>query len=256
MIRLVLSGFWAALAVMAIGWLASVARRDVSIVDACWGGAVVAAGCGWYIALSRDIPARGWLALALAMIWALRLSVFIVVRNRGRPEDRRYREIRARHEPGFWWRSLYLVFGFQAVLACVVALPLLGALASRAALGVIDFAGVALWTFGFLFETVADQQLLSFQRSASGARGVMNRGLWRYSRHPNYFGEFCLWWGLALIALSGGAWWSALGPALLTLFLLKVSGVALAEQDIARRRPEYRDYMRRTSAFVPRPPAP
>jgi steroid 5-alpha reductase family enzyme len=254
MISLVLSGLWAALALMACAWLVSVVRRDVSIVDACWGAAIVAAGCGWYLALLPEIPARGRLALGLAIIWALRLSWFITVRNHGKPEDRRYREIRARNAPGFWWRSLYLVFGFQALLACVVALPLLGALLSSAPIGVLDFAGVALWTFGVLFESVADQQLIAFQRTGAGSRGVMDRGLWRYSRHPNYFGEFCLWWGLFLIALAGGAWWSALGPALLTLFLLKVSGVSLTERDIATRRPEYRDYMRRTSAFLPRPP--
>lgn len=254
MISLAVTGLAAALALMALAWLISVGRRDVSIVDVFWGAAVVTAGCAWYLALLPEIPARGRLALALAIIWALRLAAFILVRNHGKPEDRRYREIRARNEPGFWWRSLYLVFAFQAMLACIVALPLLGALVSRAPIGLVDGLGVALWTFGFVFETVADQQLRSFQRSGASARGVMDRGLWRYSRHPNYFGEFCLWWGMGLIALAGGAWWSAIGPAVLTLFLLKVSGVSLTERDIATRRPEYRDYMRRTSAFLPRPP--
>jgi steroid 5-alpha reductase family enzyme len=111
-----------------------------------------------------------------------------------------------------------------------------------------------MWAFGLVFESVADWQLARFQQGGGAARGVMDTGLWRFSRHPNYFGEFVLWWGIGLIALSGGAWWALIGPLLLSLFLLKVSGVALTEKDIATRRPEYQDYMRRTSAFVPRPP--
>ena len=188
------------------------------------------------------------------MIWALRLSAHVLYRSRGRPEDRRYREMRARHSPGFAAKSLYLVFGLQALLAWIVGLPLYGAAMSTGAPGVLDFAGALLACFGLVFESVADSQLLAFQAGRHAEHGVMDRGLWRYSRHPNYFGEFCLWWGLWLIALAGGAWWTAVGPALLTFLLLKFSGVALTEQDIAARRPGYGDYIRRTSGFLPRRP--
>lgn len=248
-----LSGLVVAVVLMGLGWVLSVVRRDVSIVDALWGPVVVATGVAQLLAVAQPSP-RGWLAASLAAVWALRLSTHVLVRNHGRAEDRRYREIRARNEPGFWWKSLYLVFGLQAVLAWIVALPLLGAALSTGPLGPVDALGVALWATGLAIETAADVQLYRFQRSAGAERGVMDQGLWRYSRHPNYFGEFCLWWGLWLIALAGGAWWTALGPALLTLLLLRVSGVALTEKDIASRRPDYQAYVRRTSAFFPRLP--
>jgi steroid 5-alpha reductase family enzyme len=251
---------WAGLAVAALlmvaAWVASVLRRDVSIVDALWGPAIAASGVAYLLAGDEPAP-RGLLAVTLAATWAARLSAHVLWRNHGKPEDRRYREIRARNDPGFWWKSLYLVFALQAVLAWIVGLPLLGAALAPSPLGLLDAAGLVLWLTGFTLESVADLQLARFQRqggAGAAARGVMDRGLWRYSRHPNYFGEFCLWWGLWLIAAAGGAWWTAVGPALLTFLLLRVSGVALTEKDIAGRRPDYRDYVRRTSAFFPRPP--
>lgn len=253
MLRLALTGLVVTAAIMLAGWLLSLVRRDVSIVDALWGPAVALAGLTWLLA-GGEASARGLLAVMLALAWALRLSVHVLYRNHGKPEDRRYRDIRARHEPGFWWKSLYLVFALQAVLAWIIGLPLLGAVTSQVPLGLLDLAGALLWLLGLSFESVADLQLLRFQRGARAASGVLDRGLWRYSRHPNYFGEFCLWWGLWLMALAGGAWWTAVGPLLLTFFLLKVSGVALTEKDIAGRRPDYQAYIRRTSAFFPMPP--
>lgn len=251
---LALAGLAAAAALMAAGWLVSLARRDVSVVDAFWGPAVAATGVT-ALALAPAGGPRGRLAVALAVAWALRLAVYILWRNHGKPEDRRYREIRARNEPGFALKSLWLVFGLQAVLAWIVGLPLLGAVTSTGALGPLDAAGAALWLFGLAYETVADWQLARFHAGDGAARGVMDRGLWRYSRHPNYFGEACLWWGLWLVAAAGGAWWTIAGPALMTFLLLKVSGVALTEKDIDGRRPEYQAYVRRTSAFVPWPPS-
>jgi steroid 5-alpha reductase family enzyme len=250
---LVLAGLGATLALMFLAWALSLALRNTGIVDVFWGLAIAGAGVAWVLVAPQDAP-RGALAATLAVVWALRLGGHILWRGWGRPEDRRYREIRARNEPGFAVKSLYLVFGLQAVLAWLVAFPLYGAAVSTAPLGALDYAGVALWVFGFGYEAIADAQLAGFQRRGGAERGVMQAGLWRYSRHPNYFGECVLWWGLWLVAAGGGAWWTAFGPALLTFFLLKVSGVALTEKDIADRRPEYRDYIRRTSAFCPAPP--
>lgn len=250
---LVLAGLGATLALMFLAWALSLALRNTGIVDVFWGLAIAGAGVAWVLVAPQDAP-RGALAATLAVVWALRLGGHILWRGWGRPEDRRYREIRARNEPGFAVKSLYLVFGLQAVLAWLVAFPLYGAAVSTAPLGALDYAGVALWVFGFGYEAIADAQLAGFQRRGGAERGVMQAGLWRYSRHPNYFGECVLWWGLWLVAAGGGAWWTAFGPALLTFFLLKVSGVALTEKDIADRRPEYRDYIRRTSAFFPAPP--
>jgi steroid 5-alpha reductase family enzyme len=250
---LVLAGLGATLALMFLAWALSLALRNTGIVDVFWGLAIAGAGVAWVLVAPQDAP-RGALAATLAVVWALRLGGHILWRGWGRPEDRRYREIRARNEPGFAVKSLYLVFGLQAVLAWLVAFPLYGAAVSTAPLGALDYAGGALWVFGFGYEAIADAQLAGFQRRGGADRGVMQAGLWRYSRHPNYFGECVLWWGLWLVAAGGGAWWTAFGPALLTFFLLKVSGVALTEKDIADRRPEYRDYIRRTRAFFPAPP--
>jgi steroid 5-alpha reductase family enzyme len=252
-LALVLAGLATTLVLMLGAWLVSLITRNVGIVDVFWGLAIAGAGVTWVV-LSPADASRGTLAATLAVVWALRLGGHILWRGWGRPEDRRYREIRARNEPGFTVTSVYLVFGLQAVLAWLVAFPLLGTATSTAPLGLLDYAGLALWTVGFLFEAVADAQLAAFQRRDDAGRGVMSTGLWRYSRHPNYFGEFVLWWGVWLMAAGGGAWWTFFGPALLTFFLLKVSGVALTEKDIAGRRPEYQDYIRRTSAFFPAPP--
>jgi steroid 5-alpha reductase family enzyme len=250
---LILAGLATTLALMLCAWLVSLATRNAGIVDVFWGLAIAGAGVTWTV-LAPQGSLRGAIAATLAVLWALRLGGHILWRGWGKPEDRRYREIRARNEPGFNLKSVYLVFGLQAVLAWLVAMPLLGTATSTAPLGALDYAGIALFLFGFLFEAVADGQLAAFQRRDRGERGVMSTGLWRYSRHPNYFGEFVLWWGIWLMAASGGAWWTAFGPALLTFFLLKVSGVALTEKDIAGRRPEYQAYIRQTRGFFPGPP--
>lgn len=253
MLTLALSGLVAALALMAAAWLLSLRMRNAGIVDVFWSIAIAGAGVTWLIG-APDGGFRGTLATGLTMIWAARLALHIAWRGRGKPEDRRYREIRARNEPNFALKSLWLVFGLQAVLAWLVAMPLLGAVLGTAPPGILDAVGLALWTGGLLFEGVADYQMYRFQQRPDAADAVMDQGVWRYSRHPNYFGECLLWWGIGLIALAGGAWWSLGGPLLLTFFLLKVSGVALTEKDIAARRPAYRDYIRRTGAFIPRPP--
>jgi steroid 5-alpha reductase family enzyme len=232
-------------------WALSLRLRDVSIVDIAWGFLVLAPAA--VVAASQPGP-RAPLLLALAAAWALRLGGHIAWRHRGQPEDRRYREIRARNEPHFAWKSVYLVFGLQALLAWVVAMPLAAACASDAPWHALDAAGLALAVFGLLFEAVADAQLARFNARPANRGQVMRGGLWRYSRHPNYFGECCLWWGLWLIAVAAGAAWTIVSPLLMTVLLLKVSGVTLLEKDIGSRRPGYADYVRRTSAFIPRRP--
>jgi steroid 5-alpha reductase family enzyme len=192
--------------------------------------------------------------LVLVALWAARLTVYIARRNRGAPEDRRYASMRAAHGPGFWWKSLYLVFGLQAILAWVISLPLLAAILGVRSLGWLDYLALALWLVGLAFEALADRQLAEFKSRPENAGQVMDRGLWRYTRHPNYFGEACMWWGLYLFALAAGGWWSLPAPILMTWLLLRVSGVRLLEQDIGERRPGYRDYVRRTNAFIPGPP--
>jgi steroid 5-alpha reductase family enzyme len=233
-------------------WGFSLALRDVSIVDTLW--ALMIAGAAWvYQFAAATEGTRVALVLTLASLWALRLSLHIARRNRGRGEDRRYRAMRARHAH-FARESLYRVFGLQAVLAWVVALPLMATLASERPLGWLDLLGAGVWLFGIAFETLADHQLARFTADPRNRDAVMTRGLWAWSRHPNYFGECLVWWGAWLMALSAGAAWTVISPLLMTVLLLRVSGVALLERDIAGRRPGYRDYQARTSAFVPLPP--
>src|SRR5690606_14087259 len=158
---------------------------------------------------------------------------------------------RRSHSPGFWWKSFIMVFLLQGVLAWLASLVILAALASPRGLGVVELAGLAIALAGFLWEAVADWQLSRFKANPANAGRVMDLGLWRYSRHPNYFGDCLFWWGLALIALAAGHVWALVSPLLMTLLLVKVSGVSLLESDIAERRPAYRDYIRRTPAFIP-----
>ncbi|MDM0068752.1 DUF1295 domain-containing protein [Variovorax sp. J31P207] len=244
----------AGLAILA--WVVSLRQHDASLADRAWpafiGGATLV-----YLALLPGTGARTWLMTLLVVVWALRLGLYIHRRNRGHGEDRRYRQMRARHQPHFGFKSLYLVFGLQGVLAWIVTAPLLAGMAGGRALGGLDVAGAAVAAFGVAFEAIADAQMAHFRSQPTQRSRVMDRGLWHYSRHPNYFGEACVWWGMWLMALSAAGWgaaWTAVSPALMTLLLLRVSGVRLLEQDIAERRPAYRDYVARTNAFIPGPP--
>ncbi|MBL8471626.1 MAG: DUF1295 domain-containing protein [Rhodocyclaceae bacterium] len=234
----------------ALAWMASLARRDASLADRFW-PLFIAAAALVYAVQSAPLTARGLLMLALVMAWALRLGGYITRRNWGHGEDRRFAALRTKHGAQFGWRSLYLVFGLQGLLAWLVSFPLLAGLASRAALTPFDLLGGALCLFGILYEAVADRQMANFLRDPAQRGGVMARGLWAYSRHPNYFGEACVWWGLGAMAVASGAAWALVSPVLMTVLLLRVSGVTLLEKDIAERRPGYRDYVRRTNAFFP-----
>lgn len=251
------SAYLLALAVMCgiavLTWIVSLHKNDVSIVDSIWAVMLWAGGIV-YAWTASGLSSRGWLVVALLSIWAIRLSVYITVRNHGQPEDRRYQQIRANNEPHFAVRSLYIVFLLQALLAWIVSLPLLAATHGNASVGLLDMLGALLAAAGIGFESIADWQLSRFKALPDNRGQVLRTGLWRYSRHPNYFGECCVWWGFGLLAFAAGAWWSLLGPALMTILLLKVSGVSLLERDIGERRPEYLHYVQSTSAFVPWPP--
>lgn len=236
-----------------ITWCASLFKRDVSIVDSVWPLLFLAAAATFAATVPEPGP-RTPVVVVLVGLWALRLAGYLTWRNWGAPEDRRYQRIRRHNEPRFALKSLYLIFGLQGMLAWIISLPLLAAIAAPRAITVLDYAGVALWVLGFGFESVGDWQLARFKRVATNRGRVMDQGLWRYTRHPNYFGDCCTWWGFYLIALAAGGWWSIGGPLLMSFLLLRVSGVALLERDISERRPAYRDYRLRTNAFFPGAP--
>jgi steroid 5-alpha reductase family enzyme len=245
--------FAVVLAGAVLTWIVSVFKRDASIVDSLWALMFLAIASVYATNAATTGPRLG-LILALTAVWAVRLAGYITWRNWGEAEDRRYVAIRQRNEPGYAGKSLYLVFGLQAVLAALIATPLAGAISGGQRLGVLDALGVLLWLTGFLFESIGDWQLARFKANPANRGRVLDTGLWHYTRHPNYFGESLIWWGFYLVALSAGAWWTIFAPLLMTFLLLKVSGVVLLEQDIAERRPAYRDYIARTNAFIPGPP--
>jgi steroid 5-alpha reductase family enzyme len=236
-------------------WVVSLVRHDASLVDRMWPVFIVGAGLVYFALLPVQTVRGLWMAV-LGAAWAVRLCLYITWRNWGHGEDRRYQAIRARNQPNFGFRSLYLVFALQAVLAWIVSAPFLPGMLAARPLGVLDVLGAALALFGIFFEAIGDAQMARFRSDPKNAGQVMDRGLWRYTRHPNYFGEACVWWGIWLMAMGGAGWsgaWSVVSPLLMTWLLLKVSGVRMLEADIGERRPAYREYIARTNAFVPGP---
>jgi len=240
-------------------WILSLHKHDVSIVDSLWPLMFILLGFG-DAAIGHHWGSRSVLILGLVTVWGLRLAIYITWRNWGHGEDRRYAAIRSRNQPNFSIKSLYLVFALQSVLAWLISLPLHAAIALDASrnpvsngsdLGLTDAIGTAVWLLGFIFEAGGDWQLARFKSNPVNRGKVMDRGLWRYTRHPNYFGDFAIWWGIYIIAAGAGAWWSILGPLVMSVLLMRISGVTLLEKDIGARRPEYAEYARRTNAFFP-----
>lgn len=232
-----------------MGWMLSLATNKVSHVDSMWSLFFLLAGYSVAL-LNYQASPRIWLVLALLSVWSVRLCVHIAWRNLGH-EDQRYEVIRQNNEPHFWFKSIYIVFGLQAVLAWIISVSIYGALDGDTPFNALDYIALALVLFGLYWEIVGDYQLSRFKANPANQHAVLNTGLWRYTRHPNYFGECCVWWGFFLFALAAGAWWAILSPILMTLLLLKVSGVSLLESTITERRPAYLHYIKTTNAFLP-----
>ncbi len=240
------------LGLMVFLWLLSLALRNSSIVDIFWGAGFVVSAW-FYFGLTPDgFLLRKMLIAILTTIWGLRLSLYILWRNWGKEEDFRYKVWRKDAGASWWWRSFFKVFLLQGILMWIISAPLLAAQfkATPGRLTVLDFSGVLLWLIGFFFEAAGDVQLARFKSDPANKGKVMNRGVWRYTRHPNYFGDSAQWWSYYLIALSAGGWWTIFSPILMTLFLLRVSGVTLLEKTLAAR-PGYEEYIQTTSAFIP-----
>ena len=230
-------------------WFISLLKKDVSIVDSLWPLFLIIAAITMfnYQTVTSD---RALLVLFLVLIWGLRLSFYITIRHWGHEEDHRYQEIRNNNQPGFSIKSLYLIFGFQALVAWVVALPLFYAINSAAPLNIVDGLALLLWLVGMLFETVSDNQLYQFKKNPENKGKILTQGLWKYTRHPNYFGECLVWWGFFAFALSDAAYLTIISPLLMTFLLLIFSGVNLLEKSM-KTRPGYEHYMQHTNAFIP-----
>ena len=248
------SNLVAIMGVLAVLWLISQKTRNVGIVDIFWGlGFVMVSWLTWW--LTGPTASRQWLILATASLWGVRLAAYLAWRNYGKPEDYRYAAMRQAHSGHFPIWSLVSVFGLQGLLMWIVSWPLQWGQQSALPLNWVDAVGLSLWSLGWLCETIGDWQLARFKSRPGSAGRVMDRGLWRYTRHPNYFGDFLVWWGFyALSVAAGAAWWIVASPLIMSVLLMRVSGVTLLEKGLRSRRPEYVQYMQRTSAFFPWPP--
>lgn len=251
-------GLGAAQTLMVVTWLISVARRDASVVDRVWGLAFVL--LAWaYVGLADAWEGRPMLVAALVTIWGLRLSGYITWRNWGHGEDPRYAAMRKKRPNTFAIRSLVTVFVLQGVLAWLISLPLLAVATRPAPIGWLDIVAVVVWAIGLYFEAVGDWQLSRFRADPANRGTVLDTGLWRTTRHPNYFGDTVVWVSYALFALAtgiGGAY-GVIGTVLMGLFIVKVSGVALTEKRMGSsgsKREGYDSYVARTNAFFPGPP--
>lgn len=254
--RIMLASASLVLAAINVVWLISVRIRNAGIVDVFWGFGFVLVALTAFT-LGDGYAPRRWLVLALAALWGMRLAVHLGLRNIGKPEDFRYRHMRQRSKGNFAMESLVRVFAVQALAMWTVSLPLQFAQAAGTPerLTWLDALGAGLWVVGFAFEAIGDAQLRRFKADPSNAGTVMDRGLWRYTRHPNYFGDAVLWWGFFVIALnSPDGWWTIVSPVLMTFVLAKISGVPILEKHLIKTRPGYAEYVRRTSALFPLPP--
>ncbi len=243
----------AAIVMMTAVWVFSLWKRDASIIDIFWGlGFVLVA---WiYFSMSQASTTRKYLVVALVTLWGVRLSLYILWRNWGKGEDYRYQAMRAKDPQGFLLRSLYTVFWLQAILLWAISMPLLQAQRATTPTGLVwlDVVGLVFFVIGFVFEAGGDWQLARFKADPANRGKVLEHGFWRYTRHPNYFGDAMLWWGFFLFAAAtAGSLWTIYSPIVMTFLLLRVSGVALLERGLKESRPAYQDYVERTSAFIP-----
>ena len=237
------------------GWfVAAIKLRRNDVADVAWGfGFVLVAATS--LLVHRPAEARPLLVTVLVAIWGIRLSLHIYFRNRGKPEDFRYRNWREQWGTNFYTRTYLEVFILQGTLLVLISTPVIYInSAPSSALGYADVLGVLFWAAGFFFEAVGDFQLRRFAGNPVNKGRIIKTGLWRFSRHPNYFGEVLLWWGIFVLALPlPGAWWTVIGPLTISYLILKVSGIPMLEAKY-RGNPEYEAYQRRTSSFFPLPP--
>ena len=234
-------------------WIWSVFIKNVSIVDIFWGLGFVVVNT-FYVFMSGELNARKIVILTLVCIWGFRLAIYLAIRNIGKGEDFRYQEFRQNYGPKrYWWFSYFQTFLLQGILIMIISLPLLGINYnnSNGNLQILDYLGIIIWIIGFTFETVGDFQLSNFKRDSKNKGKILHTGLWKYTRHPNYFGDSAVWWAYGIFSIAAGSYWQAIGAVIMTLLILKISGVSLLEKTLKETKPQYKEYIQKTSSFMP-----
>ncbi|MCX8490235.1 MAG: DUF1295 domain-containing protein [Cyclobacteriaceae bacterium] len=245
-------GFGVVMAMLTAVWMVSVRLINASIVDPFWGLGFVLLAIYYYFNAEGDATRKA-VVLLLTTVWGLRLFMYLMWRNARKPEDYRYAQFRKQYgSERYWWFSFFQVFLLQGILLWLISSPLLVAQQGLSRpFEMLDYLGIVFWIIGFLFEAGGDYQLSKFKSDLSNKGKVLNTGFWKYTRHPNYFGDACLWWGFTIFAIASGSYWPILSAVLMTFLLLKVSGVVLLEKALKKNKPEYEEYVRRTPSFFP-----
>lgn len=232
-------------------WIISLMIKDSSIIDPLWGVLFIIAGWFYFFQTNDGFEARKMILMSLVTIWGLRLSIYLAWRNWGKGEDYRYQKFRKNWGKNYWWGSLIQVFWLQPFLAWLISAVLLGGMIDGNSLNLLDFVGIGVWLIGFLFEAGGDWQLARFKSNPKNKGKLLDTGFWKYTRHPNYFGDSACWWGYGLICAAAGSYFPLVGSALMTFLLVNISGVALLERTLKKSKPGYEEYVRKTNAFLP-----
>jgi len=253
MLTIFLQGFLLLISLLTLLWIVGVFIKDASIVDIFWGMTFIVLNF-FYFFVTSDFYTRKIILLILVTLWGVRLSLFLALRNIGKGEDYRYQEFRKKYGPErYWWVSFFQVYLLQGIFSIVISVTLLGINFSTKNndLNLLDYLGIIVWVIGFIFEAGGDYQLAKFKGNPENKGKVLNTGFWKYTRHPNYFGDAAVWWSYAIFSIAAGSYWTIIGAVVMTFLLLKVSGVALLEKSLKAGKPEYNEYVKRTSSFLP-----
>jgi len=232
------------------GWLISLKKNNVTHVDIMWSLFFVLNTIYFYMTFPPSL--RSTFVVILVLIWGLRLSTYLTIRNWNKPEDARYLKIRQNNEPNFKYKSAYIIFGLQSVLAWIVGSILLIAIENNQPLTWLDILGFSLTLFGIAYESIADYQLMQFKNDIKNRGKLLQSGLWKFSRHPNYFGELLVWWGFFITTLATGIHFNLIAPLLMTFLILKFSGVTLLEANLIKKLDGYNNYKKKVNTLIPR----
>ena len=232
------------------GWLLSLKKNNVTHVDTMWSLFFVLNALYFYSVFPSSL--RSSLIILLVLFWGVRLAIYLTYRNWGKPEDTRYLKIRQNNEPHFRYKSAYIIFGFQAILAWIVGSILFIAIENNHPITWLDNLGFIVILFGIAYESIADYQLMQFKNDIKNRGKLLQSGLWKLSRHPNYFGEILVWWGFFITTLTTGFHYNLIAPLLMTFLILRFSGVTLLEANLTSKFDEYDNYQKKVNTIIPR----